>query len=137
FLSSSALVVPCPGITPGSPDAPVPCRQPVDGYFGALVGTDLTRSRDLPITRLAGRLPAPASMTEVAVTQSYVPRVHLDVNHRAAVLGWEIEFDTPQLLPGGGTHFRGGWYRAEVVGVDAQTVDGGDFLAPIRQTQVA
>src|SRR5262249_26895436 len=61
FLSPSPLVVPCPGITPGSPDAPVPCRQPVDGYFGALVGTDLTRSRDLPITLLAGRLPAPAS----------------------------------------------------------------------------
>jgi len=137
FLSSSALVVPCPGITPGSPDAPVPCRQPVQGYFGALVGTDLTRSRDLPITLLAGRLPAAGSMTEVAVTQSYVQRVHLDVTHRAAVLGSEIEFATPQLLPGGGTRFRGRWYRAEVVGVVAQTVDGGDFLVPIQQTQVA
>jgi len=137
FLSSSALVVPCPGITSGSPDAPLPCRQNVEGYFGALVGTDLTRSRDLPITLLAGRLPVPDSMTEVAVTQSYVQRLHLDVTHRAAVLGSEVEFATPQLLPGGGTHFRGRWYRAEVVGVVAQTVDGGDFLVPIQQTQVA
>ena len=135
-LSTDALVVPCPGRERGSPSAPPACRQPADDYFGALVGADLTRSSELPITVLAGRLPAPGSMTEVAVTQSYVERVHLDVTHPAAVLGSPIELATPQLLPGG-DRFRGRWYRVQVVGVVAQTVDSGDFLVPIQQTQVA
>ena len=135
-LSSEALVVPCPGVPGGSPSAPPACRQPAQEYFGALVGTDLTRSHDLPVTVLAGRLPAPGSLTEVAVTQSYVERVHLDVTHPAAVLGSPIELATPQLLPGG-NRFRGRWYRVEVVGVVAQTVDDGDLLVPIQQTQLA
>jgi len=75
-------------------------------------------------------------MTEVAVTQAYVERVHLDVTHPAAVLGSPIELATPQLLPGG-NRFRGRWYRVQVVGVVAQTVDSGDLLVPIQQTQVA
>lgn len=136
-LSAQALVVPCPGVGPGSPGAPPACRQRADEYFGSLVGADLTRAGDLPVTLLAGRLPAPDSTTEVAVTQSYVERVHLDTRRPAAVLGSEIEFATPQLVPGGSTRFRGRWFRASVVGVVAQTVDDGDFLVPIRQTQAA
>lgn len=135
-LSTDALVVPCPGSERGLPSAPPACRQPADDYFGALVGADLTRSSELPITLLAGRLPAAGSMTEVAVTQAYVERVHLDVTHPAAVLGSPIELATPQLLPGG-NRFRGRWYRVQVVGVVAQTVDSGDLLVPIQQTQVA
>jgi putative ABC transport system permease protein len=137
-LSTGALVVPCAGVEP-SPAAPPACRQPVDEYFGALVGADLTRAAQLPVTVLAGRLPSAGSLTEVAVTQSYVERVHLNVGHPGDVLGSLVEFAVPQLLPGTGgpTRFRGRWFLTEVVGVVAQTVDDGDFLVPIQQTQAA
>src|SRR5436853_26145 len=82
---------------PGSRDATGPCRQSVREYFGAVIGADLTRRRDLPITLLAGHLPAPGSMTQVAVTPGYVQRMHLDPNRPAGVLGSEIEFGTPQV----------------------------------------
>lgn len=136
-LSMPALVVPCP--SPGDAARASPaCRRRTDEYFGALVGADLTRANDLPVTLLAGRLPATSSMTEVAVTQSYVERLHLDVAHPSAVLGSEVEFASPQLMPGGGqTRFRARWFLAQVVGVVAQTVDSGDFLVPIQQTQAA
>jgi putative ABC transport system permease protein len=137
-LAVSALVVPCPGVRFGAPGAPAACRRPADQYFGTVVGADLARAADLPITVLAGRLPAAGSMTEVAVTQAYVERVHLDVAHPTGVLGSDIEFASPQLIPGSGPNrFRGRWSVAQVVGVVAQTVDSGDFLVPLEQAQVA
>jgi putative ABC transport system permease protein len=135
-LAVPALIVPCPGPGTGTLAAPPPCRQQVDEYFGAVIGADLTRKNDLPITLLAGRLPARGSMTEVAVTQGYVQRMHLDASHPASVLGSEIEYGTPQVQPGR-QRFVARWYRARVVGVVAQTVDDGEFLVPIQQTQVA
>ena len=136
-LAMPSLVAPCPGVEPAA-NAPPACRRRTDEYFGTLVGADLRHVPDLPVTLLAGRLPAADSMSEVAVTQSYVERVHLDVAHPGAVLGSEVEFATPQLLPGGGpARFRGRWTIERVVGVVAQTVEDGDFLVPIRQTQVA
>jgi ABC-type antimicrobial peptide transport system permease subunit len=137
-LAMPALVVPCPGVLPEGPNVPPACRQRTEEYFGTLVGADLRRVRDLPITVLAGRLPAIGSTGEVAVTQSYVERVHLDVAHPGAVLGSDVEFATPQLLPGSGpARFRGRWAIERVVGVVAQTVDDGDFLVPLQQTEAA
>ena len=136
-LSMETLVVPCPGLVPGAAGGPAGCHQPVDEYFDTLVGADLAHADQLPVTMLAGRLPAPGSMSEVAVSQSYVERVHLDPGHPGPVLGTEIEFATPQLLPGQPERFRGRWYRARVVGVVAQSVEGGNFLVPIQQTQQA
>jgi cell division protein FtsX len=137
-LAMPALVIPCPGIEPGTPEAPAACRQQTDAYFGALIGADLTQRRDLPITLLAGRLPRVGAMDEVAVTQAYVERVHLTVDDPKRVLDSTIEFASPQLLPGDGpARFRGRWTIERVVGVVAQTVDEGDFLVPIQQTQVA
>lgn len=137
-LAVPALVVPCPGVDDFAPDPPPSCRQHVDEYFGALIGADLSQWRNLPITLLGGRLPMPGAMHEVAVTQGFVERVHLDIAHLRDLLGAQIEFATPQLLPGSGqARFRGRWYDATVVGVVAQTVDDGEFLVPIQQTQVA
>src|SRR5438270_13565405 len=53
-LAVPALVVPCPGVDPEAPGALAPCRQKVGEYFGAVIGADLTRRHDLPITVLAG-----------------------------------------------------------------------------------
>jgi putative ABC transport system permease protein len=135
-LSATVLALPCPGVAP-SPSAPPACRRSTDEYVTTIVGSDLRRTPDLPITLLAGRLPRPGSMTEVAVTQDYLERVHLDAQRPAAVLGSEIEFAAPQALPGSGqARFRGRWTRDVVVGVVAQTVDSGDFLASIEQTRL-
>jgi putative ABC transport system permease protein len=139
-LAMPALVVPCPNYDELAPD-PVPtCRQHTDEYFGTLIGADMSRFRDLPITVLAGRLPANGSMTEVAVTQGYMERLNLDLNRFQDVIGSVIEFSTPQVVPGTGggpPRFRGRWFLARVVGVVAQTVDDGEFLVPIQQTQAA
>jgi cell division protein FtsX len=135
-LSTAVLAIPCPGVAPG-PRAPSACRKETDGYLTTAVGSDLQRASDLPITLLAGRLPAPGSLTEVAVTQNYVERVHLDAQHPAAVLGSEIELAAPQVVQGPQPRFRGRWSRAEVVGVVAQTVDSGELLVPIEQSRLA
>jgi hypothetical protein len=128
-----ALVVPCPSADSGVPA----CRQRADQYRGSVVGADLRRPRDLPVTVLAGRLPAAGSMTEVAVTRSYLQRVHLDPARPTAVLGSDVELGTPQVLPGGSDRVRSRWYRVRVVGVVEQTIDAGDLLVPIQQTQAA
>src|SRR5262249_15554033 len=96
-LAVPALLTPCPRPATGSAAARPACRQRIDSYFGAVIGADLTRRNDLPITLLAGRLPAPGSQTEVAVTQGYVQRMHLDPTHPASVIGSDIEFGTPQV----------------------------------------
>ena len=137
-LAVPAVVVPCPGPDTGSAAALPACRIRVEDYFGAVIGADLTRRADLPITILAGRLPAAGSMTEVAVTAGYVQRMHLDPSQPASVLESDIEFGTPQLLDTGGRQrFVARWYTVQVVGVVAQTVDDGEFLVPIQQTQTA
>lgn len=136
-LSVPVLAVPCPGVA-GAPSAPPACRRVTDPYVSTLVGSDLQRTADLPITLLAGRLPAPGSMTEVAVTQNYMERVGLDTRRPATVLGSEVEFAAPQAFTSGGqTRYRGRWFRELVVGVVAQTVDDGEFLVPIQQSSVA
>jgi putative ABC transport system permease protein len=139
-LAMPALVVACPNYDQFAPSPAPTCRQRTDEYFGTLIGADLAHFRDLPVTLLAGRLPAAGSMTEVAVTQGYMERVNLDLNRFQDVVGSVIEFSTPQVVAGtngGQPRFRGRWFLARVVGVVAQTVDDGEFLVPIQQTQAA
>jgi putative ABC transport system permease protein len=102
-----------------------------------LVGADLGRPRDLPVTSLAGRLPATHSLTEVAVTPGYLDRLTIDTDHPQAALGTEVEFGAPQIESGSAVHMRGRWFRARIVGVVAQQVGDGDFLVPLDQTRQA
>ncbi|MDB5066029.1 MAG: transporter [Chloroflexi bacterium] len=102
-----------------------------------LIGADLSRPRNLPVTVLAGRLPATHSLTEVTVTLGYLDRLTIDVDHPEAVLGTEIEFGAPQVESGSTVRLRGRWFRARVVGVVAQQIGDGDFLVPLDQTRLA
>lgn len=139
-LSVGGLAVPCPpaeaareakvGLTPA-------CLYQPDPYGATMVGVDLSQARNLPITVLAGRLPRPRSLTEVAVTQSYFDRIRTDPRRAGEVLGTQIEFATPQFVPGGSHRVRGRWFQAVVVGVVAESIESGDFLVPIQQTQIA
>lgn len=103
-----------------------------------LVGADLRRSVDLPVSVLAGRLPTPGSMTEVDVTPAYLARLGLTKRDATRIVGTVIELGSPRAFgTGRATEFRGRWTRAEVVGVVAQQASGGDLVAPIEQAQAA
>jgi ABC-type antimicrobial peptide transport system permease subunit len=109
------------------------------GGFGVtLVGADLGRSRELPLSVLAGRLPIAGSLTEVDVTPTYLARLGLSRREAARIVGTEVELGSPRAFgDGSGTQLRGRWTRAEVVGVVAQQASGGDLVAPIQQAQAA
>ncbi|MDQ6882628.1 MAG: ABC transporter permease [Candidatus Dormibacteraeota bacterium] len=139
ILATRVVAIPPPRGKASVPPTESVERQtrPPDPIFETMVGADLSRVRQLPITVLAGRLPAAASLTEVAVTQGYLDRLHLDVNKPSVVVGSEIEFADPQFNSQDPVPYRGRWFRATVVGVVAQEVADGQFLVPIQQTQVA
>jgi putative ABC transport system permease protein len=108
-----------------------------DRYFGLLIGTDLSQTSNLPVTLLAGRMPSPNTMTEVAVGSSYLDHLHIEPAKAPSVIGMQIEFGTPRRESGAGVRFRARWFRATVVGVVAQQVADGDFLVPMKQTAIA
>jgi putative ABC transport system permease protein len=96
-------------------------------YQDSAIGVDFKQANNLPITVLAGRLPAPGSMSEVAVTLGYFDHVHLDPDKPAAVLGEVIEIGSPQVAPGG-QQIRGRWSRAAIIGVVAQELGSGGLV---------
>ena len=120
-MTSEALVIPPAG----------------ELFFGTMVGTDLGRAGDLPITLTAGRLPARGSLTEAAVTGGYLDHLHIGESHAASVLGTEVEVAAPRLQANSPVRVRGRWARVRIVGVVAQQVGDGDFLVPLRQTELA
>jgi hypothetical protein len=101
--------------------------------FDTLVGIPVDRAGQLPVTLLAGRLPAPGSLTEVAVTQGYLERVQLKRQEAGAVLGTEVVMGAARVVRlGDGTQLRGRWTKALIVGVVAQEAASGQLLAPIE-----
>lgn len=130
--SRVSVLAPDPPVAPG---AAVTGSAP-DAFTETVLGVDLRRARDLPVTVLAGRLPAAGSLTEVAVTQSYLERVGLDAEDGAAVLGTELTYGSPRWF-GPEEIVRGRWVRTEVVGVVAQEAAPGMLLVPVEQATAA
>lgn len=95
--------------------------------FEGLVGVDLRRVADLPITVLAGRLPAPGSHRELVVTSSWLARFGLDRPDATQILGAELQVGAPRRFDDGTP--RGRWQRMQIVGVVAQEVAPGHLLA--------
>jgi len=108
-----------------------------DSIFGIMIGTDLNQLGNLPVTILAGRMPASNSMTEVAVGSSYLDHFHLAPGQAPSVLGTQLLMATPKHEPTGAVRFRGRWVKETIVGVVAQQVADGDFMVPIQQTTLA
>jgi ABC-type antimicrobial peptide transport system permease subunit len=102
--------------------------------FETLVGADVARADDLPISVLAGRLPQPGSLTEVAVTPTWLARFGLERADADRMLGVEVEIAAPRWI---GAMVRGRWTRAEIVGVVAQEATSGALLAPEEAVAVA
>lgn len=113
--------------------------SPVEPFLTTAVGVDLSQPSRLPITVISGRLPAVRSTTEVAVTQSWLERFHIDRKQAATVLGVEVEAAAGRLDASRSRRgtIRGRWVRYRIVGVVAQEVASGDLLVPLAQTEAA
>src|SRR2546425_46318 len=62
-----------------------------DDFLEGVVGIDTGQPDRFPVSVLAGRLPRSGSLTEVAVTESYLERVGLARDDPIPVLGTELE----------------------------------------------
>ena len=122
--------------TTGSSPIATTVRAP-DAFTETVVGIDLTKTAQLPITVLAGRLPDPHSLTEVAVTTGYLQRLGLGKDYARAVVGTELTMGAPRAATGGRIRLRSRWFRATVVGVVAQEAAPGQFVVPLEQTRAA
>lgn len=112
----------------------------LDPFAETAVGIDLARPERLPITLLAGRLPAAGSLTEVAVTQGFLERMDVTSKRAKDVIGTEVEAAAGRLdrtEGDNGTQIRGRWVRMEIVGVVAQEAGSGQLLVPLPQAQLA
>lgn len=121
------------------PDPPLrgaPSGTPPDPFTQQMTGVDTTKSGQLPITVVSGRLPAPHSLVEVAVTESYLRHLRLPKQQASRVVGTEVELGAPRLFTGD-DRVRGRWTRAIIVGVVAQGVASGDVIAPLEQVRTA
>jgi len=116
----------------------VPPDRQVPVFAETMVGVDLRRAGRLPITVLAGRLPGPGTVTEVAVTQGYLERLKLKRADAPKVVGTEIQLGAPRAFAGlRQPRVRGRWTRALVVGVVAQEAAPGQILASTGQVESA
>jgi ABC-type antimicrobial peptide transport system permease subunit len=113
-----------------------PMRAP--GPFSEnVIGMELGKADQLPITILSGRLPRSHSLTEVAVTGGYLERLGLKKEHAPAVLGTELVIGAPRAFDEDRIRFRSRWIRLRVVGVVAQEAGSGQFVVPVDQTRLA
>jgi cell division protein FtsX len=104
-------------------------------FLDTVVGVDMAHPTSLPVTILAGRLPLPGALTEVAVTPNYLERVGLDPKRPGAAIGQRLELGAPRAFAAlADQAIRGLWVKVYVVGVVAQDAATGDLLAPIQQT---
>ena len=131
-LAAPVFVIPPPrGFGPATRALPDPDRSLPAPYGDTLVGVDLAGAANLPVTLLAGRLPAAGSTTEVAVTQEYLDHAHIDVKRPQDALAGELEIGGAQVVPGGVTRIRARWTRVIVVGVVAQQVADGNLVGSL------
>ena len=128
-IASRILVVPPPfGSTAAS-------MSGAAAFGDTMIGVDLSQPGNLPITVLAGRLPHAGSLTEVAITESYLDHSGLSAG---SALGTQVEIAEPQAFQGKTSRqFRARWVRMEIVGMVSQQVGSGAFLVPIEQARVA
>ncbi len=130
-ITSRMIFVPSTG-------APGAGRLQPSYFFDTAVGADLRDPSLLPISVLAGRLPAPGSLTEVAVTPGYLERLRLDPTEPEKVLGAELEMGPPRVFNDLEEQtFRALWQRTEIVGVVAQEAAPGGIVTSIEHTRRA
>ena len=136
LISSSVYIV-----APPPSKAKRPSRRnitQVEPFRGILSGVDMRRVGELPVTLLAGHLPMPGSLHEIAVTDSYLRALGLKSTDAKSVLGSEVEFGAPRLFSvDGQSTVRGRWTRSTVVAVVAAQGTSGELIGSLSQVQAA
>jgi len=133
-VTTPILIVP-PTMLPDGTRLSRPDRGPI---FDSIVGIDLSRARDVPLTVLDGRLPQINSTTEVAVTLDFLSRIGIDQTKAANVLGTELTLGAPRAMGDGRSRrFLARWTRVVIVGVVAQDASNGLLLAPLSVARTA
>jgi ABC-type antimicrobial peptide transport system permease subunit len=127
------LPSPTKGDTTTTAPAPVePTLGPTGAFRDQIVGVDLARAGDVPVTLEAGRLPEATSTTEVAITDGFLRRLGFTTAEANRILGTEVEIGAPRFFSGpDGNVTRSRWTRMDIVGVVAQQVSQGQLLVPI------
>ena len=105
--------------------------------FDQLVGIDLARLGDFPVTLSAGRFPAPGSTTQVDVTPVLLARYGITGTRTRSVVGSQIVLGAPRgFRSSDGTPvFRSRWTKATIVGVVTQQAGSGGVLASLSLVQ--
>jgi hypothetical protein len=107
-------------------------------FFDQLIGVDLTKVDELPVTLVAGVLPAPGAQNQVAVTEGYLDRLGLTRLHADRVVGSTVELAAPRLVTeDGDNHYQGRWVKMTIVGVVAQDAGDGEFLTSTTAVDLA
>jgi putative ABC transport system permease protein len=104
--------------------------------FDTVVGVDLTRVSELPVSIVSGRLPTPTSPTEVAVTVDFLRRIGVSTENAPAIIGTELTLGAPRAFQSTqGTRFRARWSRVTIVGIVSQEAASGLVVAPLAVAQ--
>jgi hypothetical protein len=119
-----------PATTPTAGPVPVAGTGPAAPYGDSLVGVPLEQAARLPITLLAGRVPTPGSLTELAATTDFLDRLHIPQNQAAAVIGVRVEIGFPRGFGRGSSRAR--WVDPVIVGVVAQDAGPGQLLGSVQ-----
>ena len=107
-------------------------------YFESIIGTDLSHGDELPLTVLAGRLPAANAVNEAAVTDAFLTRVGVTNANAKALIGTQLMVGAPRVVTTGRERrFRARWTRIEIVGVVAQETADGLLLVPLETARTA
>lgn len=103
-----------------------------------IVGVDIRNVPNLPVTVLAGRLPAPGSTNEVTVNEGFLERLGFRRPDASVVVGSALSLGTTQAGRVGDRLIESQrWTRATVIGVVAQEAGEGQMLASIELTESA
>lgn len=121
-------------LDPEAPAAGEPGSD-VRGFVEDVLGVDLGRAANLPISVTSGRLPSVGSSTEIAVTETYLKRIGLDRTQSAAALGRTVVIAAGRSA--GGDTVQGRWIKTVIVGVVTQQAAGGIAIMSIEPLQAA
>ena len=99
--------------------------------FDEMVGVDLSRINDLPITLSAGHFPTAGSQTEIDVTPVFLAHYGISSTDFPRSVGSVVELGAPRgFRSADGTPvFRSRWTKATIVGVVTQQAESGGILA--------
>ncbi|HEY5173044.1 MAG TPA: ABC transporter permease [Acidimicrobiia bacterium] len=134
-IIATPMVFEAPAVLPAAARATDNDGRPI---FDSLVGVDLSRINDLPVTLLSGRLPELGSQTEVAVTSDFLNRIGMTTQNAAAIVGTELTLGAPRDFDSGiGRRTRARWTRAEIVGVVSQDAGSGLVISSLDLARAA